>query len=183
MGIQTRERIIAAARSLAMESSRARLSAARIAKSSEVARTSLYDYFPSVDELLAEVLLLELQNYRNEVSVAINKGGTPLEIVTLWVRANLAFIIDGRHTLARGLMPIAARTELRDEIRAAHIQLYGVLEESLCDSGLKISQIQFAFMNSVIETAAKRIEGGTSASDVEAETTAFITAGLRLVTS
>ena len=80
-------------------------------------------------------------------------------------------------------MPIAVRTELRDEIRVAHIRLYGVLEESLCDSGLRISQIQFAFMNSVIETAAKRIEGGAPASDVESETTAFITAGLRLVTS
>jgi AcrR family transcriptional regulator len=181
MALKTRERILASARSLIAESSK-NLSAAQIARRSEISRSSIYEYFPSTHEIYGELLLRELADYRKVVGEAIELAESQESFIGKWVEVNLAYICDGRHAIARALMPLSSNSELVEEIRAAHIRLFSIFHERAKNFGLIISTNQMTFINSVIESAAKKIEGGATASDIEAETTAFIFRGIKTST-
>lgn len=150
------------------------MNGAEIARKSNLARTSIYEYFASADDIFAEVLIGELIDFREEIALAISKSVDPSQFITDWISLNLQYIESGRHLVAKRLMPMALDSALRDEIKAAHKSLFEVFEQGCSQYEIKVSEIQLSFINSIIETATKKIESGHSPTTVRQETTKFI---------
>jgi AcrR family transcriptional regulator len=169
----TRERILFSAKELAFQP-RPLLNGAEIARKSKLARTSIYEYFASADDIFGEVLVNELIDFRDEVLQQISKSHSASDFITNWVDYNLQYIESGRHLVVKRLMPIALKSSLNIEIRNAHTALYSVFQEGCKKHDLKVSAVQIGFISSVIESAAKKIESGLLPLKVKQETTQFI---------
>ena len=173
MKTSTRNRILFSAKELAFQPS-SLLNGAEIARKSRLARTSIYEYFASADDIFGEVLINELFNFRSEVLQQLSKSQSASDFITNWVDYNLKYIESGRHLVAKRLMPIALNSSLKIEIRTAHIALYAVFQEGCKKHNLEVSEIQIGFLNAIIESAAKKIESGLLPLKVKQETTQFI---------
>jgi AcrR family transcriptional regulator len=175
----TRNRILLSAKELAFQPSPL-LNGAEIARNSKLARTSIYEYFASADDIFGEVLINELKDFRSEVLQQVSKSQSAVDFISNWVDYNLQYIESGRHLVARRLMPIALNSSLKIEIRTAHTALYSVFHEGCKKHNLEVSEIQMGFINSIIESAAKKIESGLLPLNVKQETTQFILKALSL---
>lgn len=169
----TRKRILLSAKELAYEVCPT-LNGAEIARKSNLARTSIYEYFASADDIFGEVLIAELLDFRTEVVHAISKSESATQFISEWISYNLQYIESGRHLVAKRLMPIALNSALKSDIAAAHISLFNVFNEGCRQHNLAVSETQLSFVNSIIETAAKQIENGLLSVNVRQETTDFI---------
>lgn len=172
-----RREILSGARNILLAEPKTKLRASEVAKQAKIARTSLYEHFTSMNDLMGELLLLELMDFRLEMRRELNNGDSVENIIEKWIGLNLSYFADGRHALVRALMPSALNSNLRDEIRASHIMLYDELRVSLEKNGYELSPLRFEFITAVLETAAKKMEH--SPKDlVRAETLAFIAKAL-----
>ena len=172
-----RQEILSSARSILMTEPKIKLRANEVAKQANIARTSLYEHFTSMNDLMGELLLLELMDFRLEVRRELSEVGSVNDIIEKWIGLNLSYFADGRHGLVRALMPSALNSNLKDEIRASHIMLYDELRVSLEKSGYELSPLRFEFITAVLETAAKKMES-SSKELVRQETQTFIARAL-----
>lgn len=171
---ETRQAILSSARELLMEHPNRRLRVNEIAVHANINRTSVYEHFTGIDQILSEILLFELREFRSEISKELAPAFSLREIVSVWVHANLNFVQDGRHALARAIGPAAGDSIYREAIREAHIALYKELTVALNRVNQEITETQFEFTSSVLEAAAKRLERGASINSVCDETSDFL---------
>ena len=63
----------------------------------------MYEYFASSADLVADLVIDELNGFANYLSDEIAQANSPSECVELWIKAALTYIADGRHLLAKAL--------------------------------------------------------------------------------
>jgi AcrR family transcriptional regulator len=183
MSISTKDKqrvqILQSARQLVLADPRSKLRANEVAKRANIARTSLYEHFASMNDLMGELLLNELMDFRVELRAKLSDTTDLAQTATKWVNLNLDYFTEGRHALVRALMPAAMNSDLKDEIRAQHIMLYEELRISVALCGYELSPIRFELITAVLEAAAKRIEIGSSSPElVRDEALSFIVKAL-----
>jgi len=170
--------ILESAREIVLADPKAKLKAHEVAKRAKIARTSLYEHFSSLNELMGELLLTELFNFRMQVRKELAAQQGLSQSIERWIDLNLAYFLDGRHALVRALMPIAMASDFKDEIRAQHIKLYEELKISLGENGYELSPLRFELITAVLEVAARRIENSDAPELIKAEAFAFINKAL-----
>lgn len=173
-----REQILKSAREVVMADPHAKVKAQEVAQRANIARTSLYEHFRSMNELLGELLLSELSNFRSEVRNHLADTTELSDLIERWTNLNLSYFADGRHALVRALIPNALNSALKDEIRLQHIKLYEELKNPLERVGYQLSPFRFELITAVLEAAAKRIEGSSTPELVRLEAISFINKAL-----
>jgi len=98
-----RNQLIDAAASIAMESGGAAITVAAVAQRAGLSRTSVYEYFGSGSELVADLVIDELSSFAETLNTAVADCTDARCIVTCWVKGALTYIADGRHLLAKAL--------------------------------------------------------------------------------
>jgi hypothetical protein len=91
----------------------------------------------------------------------------------------LEYIADGRHLLAKALNAIDLPRNRAGQIGAAHRQLLAPLRAQLEAIGIQDCDAALALIQSVTDSASKRIESGNDAESVISSTTEFCIAGLQ----
>ena len=173
-----RNQILESAREIVLADPKSKLKAHEVAKRANIARTSLYEHFDSINELMGELLLTELMNFSLEIRQELSNSEVVAEVVTNWTNLNLNYFADGRHALVRALMPAAMNSAWRDEIRKQHIKLYEELKLALAKSGYELSPLRFELITAVLEAAAKRVESSDAPEQVRSEAIGFINKAL-----
>lgn len=173
-----REQILKSAREVVLADPSSKVKAHDVARRANIARTSLYEHFGSMNELLGELLLSELSNFRSEVRNHLADTTELSELIMRWTNLNLDYFCDGRHALVRALIPNALNSALKDEIRLQHIRLYEELKNPLERVGYQLSPLRFELITAVLEAAAKRIEGSSAPEQVRLEAISFINKAL-----
>lgn len=173
------KQIIQAAISLALEDGASSVTVSAVAKRAGISRSLVYEYFSSSADLIADLVLEELGYYQRRLTTAVIGVEDPYEYIELWIAEALQYVADGRHLLIKSLNSVAVPDFRRDEINQGHRNMMATIVKPLqaifiSDLGLAISYLQ-----STIDTAAKRIDAGNDSSLEIQRAQLFAIAGLR----
>jgi AcrR family transcriptional regulator len=152
-----RNQLIEAAASIALESGGAAISVAAVAQRAGLSRTSVYEYFGSSSELVADLVIDELSTFTQTLNTAVADCTDAQCIVTCWVRAALTYIADGRHLLAKALNATAMPQSRTHQIGIAHRALMAPLIKAVEAMGVQDPQRALIFIQAITDAATKRM--------------------------
>ena len=174
-----RSQLIGAAAAIALESGSEAITVSAVAQRAGLARTSVYEYFGSSAELVADLIIEELSGFTNILNAAVEPADTPEEAIAHWINSALLYIADGRHLLAKALSATSLPINRSAEIGAAHRALLAPLTSALTQIGVKDLNYALSMIQSLTDAATKRIENGNDADIEISKTTAFCIAGIK----
>lgn len=174
-----RSQLISAAAQIALESGSEAITVSAVAQRAGLARTSVYEYFGSSAELVADLIIEELAAFTDILVKAVEPAKTPEVAIANWINSALQYIADGRHLLAKALSATSLPINRSAEIGAAHRALLAPLSSALTQIGVRDLNYALSMIQSLTDAATKRIENGNNAETEISKTTAFCIAGLR----
>ena len=173
-----RNQLIEAAASIALESGGAAVTVAAVAQRAGLSRTSVYEYFGSGSELVADLVIDELGTFAATLNEAVSNCVDPQCIVTCWIKGALEYIADGRHLLAKALNATSMPQSRAQQIGMAHRVLMAPLVKAVEELGVKDTQRALSFIQAITDASTKRIESGHDAEAEIAYATSFCINGL-----
>ena len=175
--------IIDAAMELALELGAPSVSVAAVAKRAGISRTLVYEYFSSSADLIADLVLEELEYYKNRLVNAVHGIEDPYAYIELWISEALQYVADGRHMLVKSLNSVAAPEYRKAEISQGHRNMMATIIEPLKDiTGPEVG-VAVSYLQGAIDAAAKRIDAGNEAALEIRHAQRFAVAGLRALTT
>jgi AcrR family transcriptional regulator len=174
-----RQQLISAALELALGEGAEAVTVAAVAKKAGLARSSIYEYFASSADLIADLILEELNYYSNRLAVAIVDATDPFEKIEHWIAEGLRYVADGRHMLVKSLNTISTPEFRKEEIAIGHRKMIAPLRQALAETGIKDPAAAAAFLSSVTDAASIRIDAGNDAELEIQRASTFALAGLR----
>ena len=173
------KQIIEAAMSLALESGAPSVTVAAVAKRAGISRSLVYEYFSSSADLIADLVLEELEYYRERLMNAVHGVEDPFAYIELWIAEALQYVADGRHLLVKSLNSVAAPDFRKDEIAQGHRNMMATIINPLKMIELEDLGLAISYLQSAIDAAAKRIDAGNEAAPEIRNAQLFALAGLR----
>jgi AcrR family transcriptional regulator len=173
-----RNQLIEAAASIALESGGSAVTVAAVAQRAGLSRTSVYEYFGSSADLIADLVLEELNNFADYLNQSVAQTEQPVESIAAWIHSALTYIADGRHLLAKALNATSLPQDRSAAIGGAHRALLAPLVKGLSAMGIKDTQRALLFIQAITDASTKRIESGHDAEAEIKSATAFCIAGL-----
>jgi AcrR family transcriptional regulator len=174
-----RQQLIDAAMELALSDGAQSITVAAVAAKAGLARSSIYEYFASSADLVADLVLEELDYYSRRLSDALSDESEPFRRVELWITESLRYVADGRHMLVKSLNTISTPSDRKDEILMGHRKMVAPLQDALTEAGLADVRTAAALLSSAIDAASIRIDAGNDAGLEIQSTVTFALAGLR----
>ncbi len=177
---QMRQRqLIDAALAIAMESGAANITVAAVAKRAGLARSSMYEYFSSSADLIADLVIEELALYQKRLAHAVRETQDPYQHIELWIAEALQYVVDGRHMLIKSLNAATIPEFRRAEISQGHRNLMTTISAPLQEIGLSDIRGAMSYLQNTIEAASVRIESGYNAEIEIRSAQIYAIAGLR----
>lgn len=175
-----RNQLISAATQIALEESSASITIAAVAARAGLSRTSVYEYFSSSQDLVADLLIEELNNFGDLLRKSVEKENDPITALTIWIETSLNYVGDGRHLLAKSLHATTLPRERSAEIATAHRQMLAPLSKTFVALGISDTSRALAQLQALTDVATRRIESGAATAQEEiAVTTDFYIAGIK----
>ena len=173
-----RNQLIEAAASIALESGGAAVTVAAVAQRAGLSRTSVYEYFGSGSELVADLVIDELGTFAATLNTAVSECSDPQCVVSCWIKGALEYIADGRHLLAKALNATSMPQSRTQQIGMAHRALMAPLVQAVEQLGVKDTHRALSFIQAITDASTKRIESGHDAEGEIAYATSFCINGL-----
>jgi AcrR family transcriptional regulator len=171
--------IIDAAMELAFELGAPSVSVAAVAKRAGISRTLVYEYFSSSSDLIADLVLEELEYYKNRLVNAVHGVEDPYAYIELWISEALQYVADGRHMLVKSLNSVAAPEYRKAEISQGHRNMMATIIEPLKSIAGPEVGVAVSYLQGAIDAAARRIDAGNDAALEIRHVQRFAVAGLR----
>jgi AcrR family transcriptional regulator len=173
-----RTQLIAAAAEIALESGGDAVTVSALAQRAGLARTSVYEYFGSSAELVADLIIEELTGFTEILNNAVRLANQPNEAIKFWIESALQYIADGRHLLAKALSATSLPKDRSQQVATAHRALLAPIHEALTELGIKDTQFALLMIQTITDVATKRIESGNNAEAEIQKALNFCIAGL-----
>ena len=171
--------LIDAALAIALESGAASITVGAVAQRAGLARSSIYEYFSSSADLIADLVIEELALYQKRLSHAVIATQDPYQHIELWIAEALQYVVDGRHMLIKSLNAATIPEFRRDEISQGHRNLMTTISAPLQEIGLTDIRGAMSYLQNTIEAASVRIESGSDAEIEIRSAQIYALAGLR----
>lgn len=166
-----RRAILDAARDILAQGGAQAPSLAAVARRTGLARSSIYQYFRSKDDLLDAVITEMFPRWAAYVTSQMEAAATPGERALAYVDANLHLMASGEHAIARGLAVFAGSESLAESSRVLHDQLRAPLVRALAELGSDSPEAVSELVHAIVQRATQLIERG-SLSEAEARAVA-----------
>ena len=174
-----RHQLISAAMELAIEGGAEAVTVSAVAQKAGLSRSSIYEYFSSSADLIADLVVEELDYFTARLAEAIKDATDPFEKIELWIAEGLRYVEDGRHMLVKSLNTVSTPEYRKEEIALGHRRLISPLRQALSETGIKEIASAAAFLQSVTDSASTRIDAGNDAELEIQNAVTFALAGLR----
>ena len=174
-----RHQLIAAAMELAISGGAEAVTVSAVAQKAGLSRSSIYEYFSSSADLIADLVVEELDYYTARLAEAIKDATDPFEKISLWMAEGLRYVEDGRHMLVKSLNTVSTPEFRKEEIAMGHRRLISPLRQALAETGIKEVASAASFLQSVTDAASVRIDAGNDAELEIQNAVTFALAGLR----
>lgn len=175
--------LIDAAMSLALEGGVNAVTVSSVAKRAGLSRSSIYEYFSSSADLIADLVLEELENYNNRLQSSVAGIEEPYLYLELWIKESLQYVIDGRHILVKSLNSVNTPNFRKSEIALGHKRLVASMKKPFESLGIKDIGAALSYLQSAVDSAAQRIEAGAPAELELQLTQKFVIGGIRALAS
>ncbi|ARQ68240.1 TetR/AcrR family transcriptional regulator [Streptomyces marincola] len=156
--------LLDAARALLAEGGVEAMTFPALARRTGLARSSVYEYFPSRAALVEELCAVDLPLWAAEIEAAMTVADDPRDKIAAYVGRQLAIATDSHHralmALAAGDREAAAAAGLPpdaawERIRAAHAGLTDMVVAVLADLGHSEPRVTAALLQGVIDAAVR----------------------------
>jgi len=172
-----RSDVVSAAVSLLVISGPGSVTPAAVAASAGLARSSVYQYFPSSGALLAAAVEDAFRRTLEGLDTALAGATTPAEKISAYVDTALDGAIDGHRPMA-SLAGADLPPECQQRVVELHHELLAPLVAALADLGHADAEAQAALVNAVLVAAAGQVVRGESARSVHDRVRRFVLAAV-----
>ncbi|MFB4308488.1 TetR/AcrR family transcriptional regulator [Actinomadura sp. GTD37] len=138
----------------------ARLTVGAVARRVGIARSSVYKYVDTVDELTEAVAARDFPRWTAAVRQAVDAAPTPVERVLAYARANIAEGSRGDHGWRVGLARASLSPEAMGRIMALHRDLEALLSGSVAELDVRHPDLLQSAVQSLVDTAIRAIDAG-----------------------
>ncbi|MGW4383376.1 TetR/AcrR family transcriptional regulator [Kitasatospora sp. NPDC004531] len=175
---QRRALIDAARALLESEGDAAAVTFAAVARSTGLARNSVYKYFADRAELLAAVVRESTPRWTERITAAMAAADTPEQRVAAYVRAQCELVRDGEHRIARALAGDRDAATLREAAGRAHRELLTPLVAALHELGDDEPEFTAHLLQGLVNATVTALESGAPYDPTTAHATAMAVAAL-----
>jgi AcrR family transcriptional regulator len=162
---QQRRALLDAARALLAETEQ-KPSMGAVGRRAGLARSSVYQYFPSADDLLAALVAELFPGWAERVLARVEAAATPGERVWAYVEANVDLFASSERAVARALRSVVEPDVLRGPMEAFHRRLQVPLHEALVDFGEPEPEAMAQHIDALILQASAGLGDGRSAASL-----------------
>lgn len=155
-----RERaLLNAAHELLMETGEAP-ALAHVAQRAGLARTSIYQYFASKQELLQAMVRDVYPRWTQRISTALEAAPTEADRIMAYAVANVSLVAEGAHAVGSALAALAPGEELDEQADRMHREAQAPLVQTLQNLAVASPEQVAALINAVIHGATLLLESG-----------------------
>lgn len=155
-----RERaLLDAAHELLMETGEAP-ALSRVAERAGLARTSIYQYFASKQELLQAMVQDVYPRWTQRISSAMEAAPTEADRIMAYAVANVSLVAEGAHAVGSALAALAPGEELDEQAERVHREAQEPLVRTLESLQVESPQEVAALVNAVVHGATLLLESG-----------------------
>ena len=170
--------VLGAARALLLEDPRTEPTFGAIAERAGLARSSVYHYFGSRDELFLAVALDELPRWQAAIARAMDDAGDAAERVLAYVAANIDLVADGDHAVVDALAAFSPHAFSDPQVAAMHRAITDPLVEALAECGIDDAPLTAELVDAVVHRASGLVARGHAAGEVKARVRALLAPAL-----
>ncbi len=153
-----RRAVLDAARDLLADTGQAP-SLAEVGKRAGLARSSVYEYARSRDDLMAAVVADVFPGWADRIRTAIAQAPTPAEKVWAYVESNVAFFSGSEQRVARALGSVVDPAILHGPMQEFHTALQEPLREALRDLGDPAPDAVADLVDAMLLSATSQLRG------------------------
>jgi len=175
--------ILSAANVIAREQGLAHVTFSAIAKKTGIARTTVYAYFDTSADLIADVLIDELFEMNELLSHRVQSAPSAHAGVIAWVRASLEYVNDGRHELLKSAASVELPPVRRSQMQQLHRAMIAPLMQALTELNVEQPQTVAMQISGVVDVSVRRLANGGDLTEEIAATSAFVLNGLAAFTN
>ncbi|MDI9913814.1 TetR/AcrR family transcriptional regulator [Rhodococcus sp. IEGM 1379] len=134
-----------------------------VAAKAGLARSSVYHYFRSREDLLSAVVEDMFPRWNGKIVEAMDGADDP---VWAYVDANLQLVADGEHAIVGALATLTPQTFRDSRIMDMHDSLVLPLVDALRAQGVPDPRLTAKLINALVHTGTELIESGQSVEQV-----------------
>jgi AcrR family transcriptional regulator len=151
-----RKAILDAARDLLAETGQAP-SLAAVGRRAGLARSSIYEYVRSREDLLAAVVAEVFPEWARHIAAAMDAAPTPGARVWAYIESNVAFFAGSEQAVARALGSVVDPAILRGPMQEFHTALQEPLRRALRELGEAEPEMVADLVDALVLSATKEI--------------------------
>lgn len=170
----TERALLAAAREILLASGPAAVTPAAVGAAAGLARSSVYKYFRSGEEILARIVADAFEDWGSRVSEAVGRAGNADARIDAYVRTTLELACSGAHRIAVLGGGLPGDDRARDRLAQAHHDLAAPLRAALADRGDPDPGLTAGLIDGALGRAIDQLDAGRPAGDVVPVALAFV---------
>ena len=172
------EQLIAAATRLVAEGGVEALTPASVGAAAGLARSSVYQYFPSTGALLAAVGEDAFPRATAQLVVAVDRASSPESRLDAYVTTALSLSADPTYRSLAALASADLPTECRERLRELHAEQVAPLQSALRDSGAPDPALMASLILGVLHAAAQSMSAGVPRARVQRTVHSLLASGV-----
>ncbi|MEV7187393.1 TetR/AcrR family transcriptional regulator [Kitasatospora sp. NPDC093102] len=157
---QQQAALIRAAVDVLVEQGAAAVTPASVGARAGLARSSVYQYFPSGAAILASVVESSFADANRAVDHALQGLDAPVERIVAYIETELRLAEQGAHRPASALMRADLPAECQDRVRELHHQHAAPLLAAIADSGAQDPLLTAQLVGGLLQAAVSAVDGG-----------------------
>jgi AcrR family transcriptional regulator len=166
--------LLDAARELLLAGGRAAVTPAAVGAAAGLARSSVYKYFGSGEEILARIAAEAFADWGARVRAAVGRAADADGRVDAYVRTTLELAGSGAHRVAVLGGGLPADEASRERLAQAHRDLAAPLVDALAERGDAHPALTAELVNGVLGRAIDQLDAGRPFEDVVPATLEFV---------
>lgn len=139
---------------------------AQVAKRAGLARSSVYQYFASRQDLLRAMVRDIFPRWTERITTAMQRAQTPADRILAYAIENVVLVHEGSHAVGSALMALAPGEELDEQATRMHLQIQEPLIETLRELGVAAPESMAEMINAVVHAATRLLDTGQSFDEV-----------------
>lgn len=132
----------------------------QVAQRAGLARTSIYQYFASRQELLRAMVRDVYPRWTQRISSAMEAAPTEADRLMAYAVANVSLVAEGAHAVGSALAALAPGEELDEQAERMHREAQEPLVRTLEGLAIESPEHVAALVNAVVHGATQLLESG-----------------------
>lgn len=166
--------LLDAARNLLLTEGPQAITPAAVGAAAGLARSSVYKYFRSGEEILARIVADSFAEWTVQVRDTVERAETAEGRIEAYARTTLSMAASGAHRIAVVGGSLARDTDAHAKLVHAHDELLAPLREALADHGNSDPDLTASLIDGALGRAVELLDAGHPPAEIIPKAVAFV---------